>query len=128
MLFIMRFWELPRGFLTVLMLVQTLLMLWLRFGYVEDFRLLLIAPILTGIIGDGLLLWLKPSTERKTALRIFAFALPVILGLLYFGILISQYRTHWPIHMWLGVTFLSGIIGLFLSYLSVPPALPQYED
>ncbi len=125
LLLVMRRWELPRGFLTVLMIVQTALMFWLRNRDIVDFPPLLIAPVVAGIIGDALLLWLKPSVERVAALRVFSFLMPFMVSLLYFALLIPLYGTHWPIHMWLGVTFMSGFVGLFLSYLSVPPAIPQ---
>jgi hypothetical protein len=128
LLFVMRRWQLPLGFLTLTMIIQTALMFWLRNQFVTDFKWVLIAPILAGVIGDGLLLWLKPSPERTTTLRLFSFLLPVILYGLYFALLITQYGTWWAIHMWLGVTVLSGFIGLFMSYISVPPALKIEEE
>jgi hypothetical protein len=123
-----RRWELPRGFITLTMIVQTALMFWLRNQYVIDYKWVLIAPIAAGVVGDALLIWLKPSSERVWALRLFAFALPVVLYLLYFTLLITQYGTYWAIHMWLGVTVISGAVGLFLSYLSVPPTLKIEEE
>jgi hypothetical protein len=42
----------------------------------------------------------------------------------FFAILISTAGIWWSIHMWLGVSFIAGIIGLFMSYVAVPPAVP----
>jgi hypothetical protein len=117
----MRRWKLPVGALTALLTVQTALMFWLRFEFVSPYPLLLLAPVLAGILGDALLWRLKPSVERSLALRIFAFAVPFVLALLYYVIAITQYGIWWRIHMWLGVSVMAGIVGLFLSYLTVPP-------
>ena len=46
----------------------------------------------------------------------------------YFVLLITRVGIWWVIHMWLGVSFFAAVIGVFLSYLALPPALPEGED
>lgn len=83
---------------------------------------MLLAALVGGVVADVLYRLLKPSVERVTALRLFAFATPSILYLLYFGILIATAGIGWRIHMWLGAPFLAGVVGLDLSFLVKPPA------
>ncbi len=73
--------------------------------------------ILAGIAADLLLRQLKPSQGRPGALRVFAFAVPVILYLLYFLDLVLTTGIPWSIHLWLGSTIMAGIVGILLSYL-----------
>jgi hypothetical protein len=84
----------------------------------------LFAPLLAGIVGDMVLITLRPSVKRVGALRLFAFLVPFSYFLAYFAILMLTGGIWWRIHMWLGVTFMGGIVGLGLSYLIAPPALP----
>jgi hypothetical protein len=73
------------------------------------------------------LLWrFKPSSDRPAALRAFAFGVPFVIALLNLVILNTFGNgLWWQIHMWLGVPFLAGIAGLFLSFMMVPPAIPN---
>ncbi len=123
-LFSIRRWTLPFGALTVLLTANALLMYWLRIQFVSDFWPALLAAPLAGLAGDVLLRAWQPSAERVGTLRLFAFLLPVILFASYFLLLIATSGIWWTIHMWLGVTAMAGVGGLFLSYLAVPPAVP----
>lgn len=123
-LFAIRRWTLPFGALTVVLTANALLMYWLRIQFVSDFWPALLSAPLAGLVGDVLLRAWKPSAERVGVLRMFAFILPVILFASYFILLIATSGIWWSIHMWLGVTAMAGVAGLFLSYLAVPPAVP----
>ena len=63
------------------------------------------AALAAGIVGDVLLRMLKPSRENPFALRVFAFAVPFVLCVIYFVLLITQVGIWWEIHKWLGVSF-----------------------
>ena len=76
--------------------------------------------VLAGLTADLLLNQLKPSGARPGALRFFALAVPSILYLFYFLDLAFTTGIPWSIHLWLGSTFMAGIVGLLLSYLWVP--------
>lgn len=73
--------------------------------------------ILTGLIADVLNHWLQPSTGRHAMMQVFAFCVPFVFHLFYFAALSLTSGTWWTIHMWLGMTFISGIVGVALTML-----------
>ena len=85
---------------------------------------MIIVAALAGLTADALYIWLKPSVTRPADLRLFAFAVPVVLYLLYFLVLKLTSGVNWTIHLWLGTTFVAGIAGFLLSYLLVPSTVP----
>lgn len=77
-----------------------------------------------GVIGDGLLGWLRPGRDRVAALRVFAAGLPLATYALYFGYLHTTSHIVWPAHVWLGSIALTAIAGLLVSLLVLPPPHP----
>ena len=124
LLLLLRRWALPVGAVTFVLMVNAVLMFYLRLGYVGDYWPVLGAPLLAGIVGDMLLVTLRPSVQRVGALRLFAFLVPFSYFLAFFVILLLTSGIWWSIHMWLGVSFMGGIVGLGMSYLIAPPAVP----
>ena len=53
---------------------------------------------------------------------IFVFATPVAIFLPYFLAVEMRTGVAWSVHLWLGATFVSGVIAYMLSYLIIPPA------
>ncbi|MFL5807193.1 MAG: hypothetical protein ACJ8CR_36370 [Roseiflexaceae bacterium] len=117
-----RRWQLPIGSLTLLLTTNAGLMFSLGSSYSGQYWPVLLAALAGGILADALLALLKPSVARVRALRVFSFATPFSFFLLYFAALILSSGVWWRIHMWLGAPFLAGVVGLALSYLSLPPA------
>ncbi len=116
----LRRWQLPFGSLT---LVFTVNMAFLSF--MQDHYDMILVAALAGLIADGFIWRFKPSITRTQELRTFAFITPVVLYLLYFLTLQFTLGIHWTIHLWLGSTFVAGITGFFLSYLLIPPKIPE---
>jgi hypothetical protein len=119
----LRRWQLPPGTLTLIFTLNVALMNVLNQQY-------LLAPVVAAVVAGvlcDLLLWrLQPSAKRQDVLRLFAFAVPVIYYLSYFAsIILTGDSITWTIHLWLGVTVMSGFESLLMSYLLVPPALPE---
>lgn len=112
----MRWWTLPLGSLTLLLGLSTLLTVSVH----EDWGLLPLG-VISGLAADGLAQWLKPSPERPGALRLFAFAVPVIFYALYFATLALTGGLWWTLHLWAGAIVMAGIIGWLLSYAFVSP-------
>jgi hypothetical protein len=125
LLFALRRWSLPFGAVTLILGVNALAMMLMEWRNYDSYPILLAAPVIAGLVGDVLLHTLKPSPENPFALRIFAFAVPFALNVIYFVLLITTVGIWWVIHMWLGVSFFAAVIGVFLSYLVLPPALPK---
>lgn len=119
-----RRWQLPFGSLTLLLTTNTLLMFLMGLRYSGEYWRILLAALAGGLFADCLLATLKPSVERVGALRLFAFAVPFAYFLMHFGMLLLTANLWWRVHMWLGAPVLAGIVGLGISFLLVPPALP----
>ncbi len=120
-LFVILRWKLPLGSLTLLIAGNSTLMFLDSFRYTRGHWHVLAAALLAGILADVLLNVLQPSRERVKSLRWFSFLVPALLFLLYFLSLILARGIWWNPNMWLGMTFFSGITGLGLSWLAVPP-------
>ena len=76
-------------------------------------------------MADVLRALLRPGVERPVAWRWFAFTLPVVLHLLYFGSLALTEGLWWSLHVWLGTALFTGVAGWLLSYLVLPPRIPE---
>ena len=115
-----RRWALPFGSFTLVFTLNIALL-----SFMQDNYVLIIVAALAGLTADVLYVWLKPSVTRPGELRLFALAVPVVLYLLYFLVLKLTYGVNWTIHLWLGTTFVAGIVGFLLSFLLVPPRVPE---
>jgi hypothetical protein len=127
-LFALRHWTLPFGAITVIFTLNAALQFYLRSGYIGEHGLIVAGAAAAGLAADVLRARLRPSVERPLLLRAFAFALPMIYFVIYFGILLASNRMWWSMSMWMGVTVIAGFIGLLLSYLAVPPAQPRDDE
>ncbi len=114
-----RRWTLQPGAFTLVFTLNITML-----SIMQDHYILIVPAALAGLAADLLLWRLKPSVTRPTALHLFAFAVPVVLYLLYFLTLTFTTGVHWTIHLWLGSTVVAGITGWFLSYLLLPPQVP----
>jgi hypothetical protein len=115
-LFLVRRWQLLFGALTLILTVNIVVLGALQ----RDFSLVP-AAFVTGLLGDLLLLTLRPSPARANIFRLFAFLLPAILFTAYFVTLFLTSQVVWIIHLWVGSIFAAGWVGWAMSYLVVPP-------
>ena len=115
-----RRWTLPFGSFTLLLTLNITLL-----SFMQDTYVLIIVAVVAGLFTDVLYVWLKPSVTRPADLRLFAFIMPVMLYLLYFLTLKLTTGVNWTIHLWLGTTFVAGIASFLLSFLLVPPEVPE---
>jgi len=124
-LLLMRQWTMPKGSLILLITGNSLLMFLMGSRYSREQWPVLIAALAGGILAEVLYAVLRPSTERIREFRLFAFAMPLMLYLLYFAALIANGGIWWRIPMWLGAPLLAGAIGLGLSFLATPATVRQ---
>jgi hypothetical protein len=115
----LRRWRLPLGTFTLILTLNGALM-----SVLLDQQRLIPGVFLAGTFADLLYRVVQPAAQRVGALRLFAFCMPLVYFLGYFVTLMLTGGTNWSIHLWLGASVMSGIIGLTLSYLLVPPARP----
>jgi hypothetical protein len=125
LLFALRRWRLPFGAVTLILTANAAAMMLMLWREMRPLWFVIAAPLAAGLLGDVLLRWLRPSRMKPLALRVFAFGVPFAQFVAYFLLLIATRGLWWPIHMWLGASFFAGLTGLLLSYLALPPALPE---
>jgi hypothetical protein len=117
-----RRWRLPLGTFAMLFLLngtgESIL------GDNSTILAVAVASLLTGLLVDFLYIALKPTVERREALRLFAFLAPMVIQTVYFLGLFAIHGIAWSVHLWVGSIFMSGVIGLLLSYLLVSPLIP----
>lgn len=119
-LYLLRRFTLPVGSLTLLAGLNGVLLASLE----EHFDLIPMA-IAGGLLADVIVRWLQPAPGRVRELRLAAFLAPAGVCALYMLVLEVSRGITWPIHLWLGSIFVSGAIGALLSFLAVPPPVPD---
>src|SRR6266850_2433929 len=117
-----RRWTLPLGSLALVFGLNAAFM-----SLMHDQYRLIPGAALAGLGTDLLIRWLKPSIERSGPLRLFALAVPMVYYALYYVALIVTHGLEWSVHVWTGSIVLSGIVGLLLSYVLIPPLIPSSQ-
>jgi len=108
--------DLPLGSITAILTVNALFV-----TSIKGFDPIVVLVLAVGVVGDVLLLWLRPDERRPAQLRIFAFLLPAALYALYFPALMRVDGVWWEVHFWTGSILLAGIVGVLVSYMVLPP-------
>lgn len=119
LLYLLRRWRLPVGSASFLLGMIGICMMMMA-GL--DTPLIALVPTLgAGVVGDLLLAWLRPGPDRPGAVKLFAVALPVIIGTCYF---LTGYFSHggflWSVELWAGMVTMGGIAGLGLAVIMAP--------
>jgi len=118
----LRRWTLPAGALTLVIGLNAVAMGFLHRG---AYPLLPVAArVLAGLGADGVAAWLQPSAQRPHAWRLFAGLVPILVTTLHFGTLEVTGGVWWSVHVWAGTIVLTGVVGLLVSMLLVPPPWP----
>lgn len=120
-------WQLPRGGLLLVWGVNTVAMAVVNW-HSSHTRWLLLAMVGAVVASEVLYgLW-RPHVGPRAALRRFAFAAPLLLMGSYFGVLLMTEGTLWSVHMWAGVVVEAALVGWLLSYMVLPPILPNVNS
>ena len=122
-LFALRRWRLPLGTFSLLYLLNSTLAI--TQSTLSLILAVAVLALLTGLLVDLLYQALKPTVERREALRLFAFLAPVVIQTIYFLALLASSGLAWSVHFWVGSIVLSGVVGLLLSFLLVPLPVQQ---
>ena len=116
-----RRWALPPGALLLIFTLNGALMG--VFG--RTYGLTVALAVAGGLAAEVVRAVLRPTVAHRLMFRLFAFAAPAAFYVLYFVIL-SQVKTNtWPIHVWTGAIVEAGFVGWLLSFLVLPPPLPE---
>jgi SAM-dependent methyltransferase len=119
-LVLVRRFSLPFGSFTLLFGINAALVSLLA-NQVQFFPVIVAA----GITADGLYVWAQSRLDSVNALRLFAFAVPIVLFVFYFLQISFVGTIAWGTVTWTGTIVLSGIVGLSVSYFVQPPASPS---
>jgi hypothetical protein len=119
-LFIVRRWTLPTGALTLIVSGSGLLMTLFHYREMVTYPQILIPIVGGGLIAELAYAGLKPSAEHEREMRVFAFVVPLAQYAVFFAVLILTTGVWWSIHMWAGVPFMAGSVGLLLSLVTAP--------
>jgi hypothetical protein len=118
--FIIRCWTLPTGGLALIVSGSGLLMALFHYHEMATYPQVLIPIAGGGLIAELAYAWLRPSAEREREMRVFSFVVPLALYALFFAVLILTTKVWWSIHMWAGVPFIAGVVGLLTSLATAP--------
>lgn len=118
-----RRWRLPLGSFTLMFTLNAALMSVMKDQYEQ-----ILPALLSGIIADLIYARLQPSPKRHQLLRIFALIVPFVYTLSLFLTMIAFQGTSWTIHLWLGVSVLSGVFGFLMTFLLIPPPIPATAE
>jgi len=130
LLFAMRRWgrQLPFGTITFIVVSNALMSFWLSLNLdilpLPERAATILCAVAAGLIGD-ILLRLQDPRHGGWGVRSFAFLVPFVWVVAYYVLLDAIHGMWWVIHLSLGTAFISGIAGLLLSYLMLPPAFPE---
>lgn len=124
-LLLVRRWTLPFGSLTFLYVVNTGLLTFMRDRQLATGILpLVLVGLATGLAADLFVRRFKPSSANRLAFRVFGFGVPALLYALYFLAVQLSGGIWWTPAVWSGAILLAGAIGLFISYVALPPRIP----
>ncbi|HKZ70842.1 MAG TPA: hypothetical protein VJ020_12220 [Anaerolineales bacterium] len=121
-LFIIRRWTLPIGALTLIVSGSGLLMALFHYHEMMTYPQVLIPIAGGGLIAELAYAWLRPSAEREREMRVFSFVVPLALYAVFFTVLVLTTGVWWSIHMWTGVPFMAGVVGLLTSLATASSA------
>ncbi|MCW5851151.1 MAG: hypothetical protein KIT87_13835 [Anaerolineae bacterium] len=126
-LFILRRWpRLPFGSLTLLTAAPLILLVVIRAHLLlTGPQPLIVVALLGGLAADTLAWRLQPSPDRPGTLRLFAFLAPAVLYLFYYLALAWSGHLGWTLPFWTGSVVQVGLVGWLLSYLVIPPRIPD---
>lgn len=118
--FIIRRWTLPLGGLMLIISGSGVLMALFHYNDLTAYPPTLIPIVGGGLIAELAYAWLRPTAEREREMRVFAFIVPLVLYAVFFATLILTTGVWWSIHMWAGVPFMAGSVGLLMSLITAP--------
>jgi hypothetical protein len=111
---------LPVGSLTLILGLNGIAMILMKgHASIEVQLTFMLVAIAAGAIGDVLLWRLRPSTERRLRLRLFAVALPALYWTLYLAVVVLRLGSGWTVHELTGIVVQAGIVGLLVSYVFI---------
>jgi hypothetical protein len=83
---------------------------------------------LGGVASDLLYRLLRPDVKMPVRVRLFGASVPAVLSALYFASISIRGGIWWSIHAWAGAIILTSLAGWHMTYLVIPPPMPQERN
>jgi hypothetical protein len=131
MMLIMRRWELPLGsFLLAFAVPAFSMFVYFDWSYNRRITALLLGAVVCEIVNAALSLIRSSHFTARIRFRVFAAITPPLFWATYLLVTKNGDPITWSREQWTGTIFWTGIIGLGLSVLFLPPRLnrPTYLD
>lgn len=111
-------WHVPFGTVTTLVTAVAVLT-----SVIDEFRApwLVVAAVAAGLMADLALRWLRPSAGRPGAYWAAGLVVPLLLWSAWFAAVGLAEGIGWSLELWTGTILWSGLIGLALGMLMLPP-------
>lgn len=124
-LLFVRHGRLRPGSMTVILVINTALMTYMKSTRLATGALPLIAvAVIAGVLCDIVLWKLRPSQERTVQFRAFALLVPIFIYSFYFlALLLFGGGIVYSVHVWTGAIVVAGLVGWLTSYFVVPTPL-----
>jgi hypothetical protein len=84
----------------------------------------IVAAVIGGLFADYLVVRLDPRPTRLVEFRVFAGLVPLVMWGAYFAVVAIAYGIGWTTPMWAGLITFVVPVGLLLSFLMEPMAIP----
>jgi hypothetical protein len=122
-----RRWQLPAGALILVWGLNTLAMFIVNWhhSYAPWQALALFAAV---IVIEFVRLRMEPLMGKPGAFRLFAALAPFLFMGSYIVAMLLTEGSRWSVHMLSGIVVEAGIVGWLLSFLVLPPAMPDVEN
>jgi hypothetical protein len=124
-LLLLRRWRTPFGTFTFLFAFNTLCMLALH-GVIEWPAM--IASALSGVFADAFVARYDPSPVRVLEFRVLSTILPLVIWGSHYLVRHLTGGIALQLEFWSGITVMTGLSGLVLGLLVVPPAIPDRPE
>jgi hypothetical protein len=118
-LFAVRRWRLPFGTVTILFTTVTGFMYLLLSDRTPP--LLALTTVVAGLAADLLLRWLDVSADRPITVYVFGALVPIVLWSLNMAAIWMTAGMGWTPELWSGTILITGLVGVGLSLIAVPP-------
>jgi hypothetical protein len=115
-----RYWRPPFGTFTVVFSLNVTAITLAYGRYYWFIATAAVAGVLADFIYDRVV---RRHREYHRRVRLFAFAVPVILFSGYALTIVVTDRTIWSLEMWGGTILISGLVGYLMTYLMFPPVM-----
>jgi hypothetical protein len=126
LLLVTRRWRWPLGSITLIVGLNAAMMIFVCYDTLAPHPLWLLLAAVAAGAGGELAYQMLRSAPEITQVRVLAVVTPVLFSLFYYlTLIVAGGGIWWSVHLWTGAIVLSGVAGLLVSVLVLPPSWLQ---